>query len=183
MENEGLMKIVCYGAESTGKTTLAKALADYYDTAWVPEYSRDYLQDKFDQTGEICAYEDLIPIAEGQLRLENERAKGAKNGLLFSDTNVLQTYYYGKAYYNNFQHQALWNLAQAHRYDFYFLTAIDTPWVSDDLRDKPEEREDMHRLFKTSLDKNHLPYMLLEGNQSKRMEAAVAKIDSLCEKC
>ena len=38
------LKIVLFGPESTGKTTLAKQLASYYKTNWVPEFARDYLQ-------------------------------------------------------------------------------------------------------------------------------------------
>src|SRR5690625_1168969 len=146
------MKIVTYGAESTGKTSLAKALADYYDTLWVPEYAREYLQEKYDESGEICAYEDLMPIARGQLQNENEKAGKARNGLLFCDTNPLQTYYYGKAYFEAFEHPELCQLIREQTYDFYFLTYIDVPWEADDLRDRPQERQTMHRLFKQSLE-------------------------------
>lgn len=173
------MKIVTYGAESTGKTSLAKALATHYNTAWVPEFARGYLQEKYDESGEICAYDDLMPIAKGQLNLENKRAKTARHNLLFCDTNVLQTYYYGKAYFENFEHQDLWDLAMAQDYDFYFLTYIDTPWEPDDLRDKPEERKDMHQLFRKSLDKNDLPYLLLKGSKKERLKKAVEKVDEL----
>jgi nicotinamide riboside kinase len=38
-----------FGPESTGKTTLAIQLADHYKTAWVPEFARDYLQEKWDK--------------------------------------------------------------------------------------------------------------------------------------
>lgn len=173
------MKIVTYGAESTGKTSLAKALAEHYKTAWVPEFARDYLQEKYNESGEICAYADLMPIANGQLQLEHERAKTAKDNLLFCDTNVLQTYYYGKAYFENFEHKELWNLAMAQEYDFYFLTYIDTPWELDDLRDKPEEREAMHQLFKQSLEENNLSYLLLKGNKTERLKKAIEKVDEL----
>lgn len=173
------MKIVTYGAESTGKTSLAKALANHFDTAWVPEFARVYLQEKYDNSGEICAYNDLMPIAEGQLTLEKEKQQQAKHDLLFCDTNPLQTYYYGKAYFENFQHKELWTLATAQNYDFYFLTYIDTPWEEDDLRDKPEEREEMHLHFKNSLDENNLPYCLLKGNKNERLQKAIAKIEAL----
>ncbi len=176
------MKIVLYGAESTGKTTLAQALATHFHTVWVPEYARDYLQKKYDQTGEICAYSDLMPIAHGQLALEAKQAEKAQNNLLFCDTNILQTYYYGKAYYKNFTHQALWNLVCQQTYDYYFLTYIDTSWEADDLRDKPNEREEMHQFFKASLEKNGLPYTLLKGSHSERLQSALKKIKQLQKK-
>ena len=41
-----LIKITLYGPESTGKTTLAKQLAEHYQTVWTPEFARDFLQEK-----------------------------------------------------------------------------------------------------------------------------------------
>lgn len=175
------MKIVVFGAESTGKTSLTKGLATYYNTVWVPEYARKFLQKKYDDSGEICAYEDLMPIAKGQLKLEKEAEKKTKNNLIFCDTNPLQTYYYGKAYYENFEHRELWELIQKQSYDFYFLTYIDTPWVADDLRDKPNEREKMHQLFKSALTKNNIPFMLLKGSKNERLNKAIQKVDRLLQ--
>ena len=66
------IKVVLYGPESTGKSTLSKALAKHYKTAYVPEFARAYLQEKWDRKSEICTKEDLVPIARGQIQLENE---------------------------------------------------------------------------------------------------------------
>lgn|SRR5699024_2756139 len=177
-----LLRIVIYGSESTGKTTLARDLADYYHTVWVPEYSREYLQKKLDDTGKICEYIDLMPIALGQLELEDRLAAKAQNNLLFCDTNILQTYYYGKAYYENFQHEALWKLIQSRTYDFYFLTQTDVPWQADDLRDRPHKRKEMHNLFENSLKENKLPYITLEGSRSERLNKAIIKVNQLIKK-
>ena len=85
-----LVKVVLFGPESTGKTTLARMLAEHYETVWVPEFARDYLQEKFDRTQIICEYSDLLPIAQGQMRLENELAAEA-NRVLICDTDLLET--------------------------------------------------------------------------------------------
>lgn len=173
------MKIVTYGAESTGKTSLAIALAEYFDTVWVPEFAREYLQEKYDNSGKVCSYDDLMPIAKGQLELEKKQLMKAKKNLLICDTNPLQTYYYGKAYFPDFKHPELWELIKKQSYKHYFLTYIDTPWEADDLRDKPDERVEMHELFQQSLEENNLPYTLLKGNKTERLEKAVSVIKQL----
>ncbi|HET8837604.1 MAG TPA: ATP-binding protein [Flavobacteriaceae bacterium] len=172
------LKIVIFGPESTGKTSLAKSLAEYYHTEWVPEYAREYLQEKYDNVGEICAPEDLMPIAEGQMKAENKLAQKADK-VLFCDTNLLETYVYGQAYYRNFKNDILKTAAENSRYDLYFLTYIDVPWEADDLRDKPAEREEMFERFENALKLRNLPYISLKGTLSERMKTAVKTVDGL----
>jgi nicotinamide riboside kinase len=62
-------KIAMFGPESTGKTTLAIQLADYYKTAWVPEFARDFTE-KWDKSQLICDVDDMLPIAYGQTKLK-----------------------------------------------------------------------------------------------------------------
>ncbi len=172
------LKIVIFGPESTGKTSLAKVLAEYYHTEWTPEFAREYLQEKYDNAGEICAPEDLLPIARGQMESENRLAKKA-NKILFCDTNLLETYIYGQAYYANFENSTLKTAAERNKYDFYFLTYIDVPWEPDDLRDKPEEREEMFTRFENALKQRNLPYILIKGNPKERLKMAVKTVDDL----
>ena len=37
-----LVKVVLFGPESTGKTTMSELLAKHYNTVWVAEYAREY---------------------------------------------------------------------------------------------------------------------------------------------
>ncbi|HRA73792.1 MAG TPA: ATP-binding protein, partial [Flavobacterium sp.] len=60
-----ILKIALFGPESTGKTTLATQLAEHFKTAWVPEFARDYLQEKWDKTAKVCDVSDMLPIAYG----------------------------------------------------------------------------------------------------------------------
>jgi len=177
-EPSDLVKVVLYGPESTGKTTLAKRLAAHYHTVWVPEYARDYLQKKWDEKQEICALNDLIPIAEGQMALENTLAKKA-NSILISDTDLLVTKVYSEAYFDGFCDPLLEKYALQNEYDLYFLTGIDVPWVEDDLRDRPNEREHMFNLFQTTLEKYQRTFIILEGNAEKRLKTATTEIDKL----
>ena len=177
-EPSDLIKIVLFGPESTGKTTLAKQLAKHYNTVWVPEYAREYLQKKWDDTKEICTLDDLIPIAVGQMVAENRLAKKA-NKLLVCDTDILVTKVYSEAYFEGYCDPVLEKNALKNTYDLYFLTDIDVPWEADDLRDRPEERELMLNLFKTTLEKYQRSFVILEGSLEKRLKKAVVEIDKL----
>lgn len=175
------IKVVLFGPESTGKTTLAKQLAEHYNTVWVPEYARDYLQDKWDKEGKTCQLEDLLPIARGQMKSENELAQKA-NTVLICDTDLLETKVYSEYYYLGTCDPILEKYALENTYDLYFLTYIDTVWEADDLRDKPNERESMFNHFKDTLIANKRPYVLLKGNQNKRLGTAIKYIDELLKK-
>ena len=69
------IKIVLFGPESTGKTTLGLDLAKYYKTYLVKEFARNYLQKKWDDKKMKCNKNDLIQIAIEQLKSENKLSK------------------------------------------------------------------------------------------------------------
>jgi len=172
-----VIKIALYGPESTGKTTLAQQLASEFNTVWIPEFARDYLQEKWDSKQEICQKEDLLPIAIGQTKLENEALSKA-NTYLFCDTNLLVTKVFSDIYYGS-SDSALGKAAKKHNYDLFFLTDIDVPWEKDDLRDKPEDRESTFAIFEKALIDYKKPYIKLSGSKEERFEKAVTIIKNL----
>lgn len=173
-----LVKVVLFGPESTGKTTLAESLALHYNTVWVPEYAREYLQEKWDREHKTCEPHDLLPIAAGQMRLENTLARQASR-LLVCDTDLLETKVYSEAYYTGSCDPLLEKYALSNSYDLYLLTYTDTPWVKDDLRDKPEEREQMFAYFRNTLEKYNRNFVILKGTKKERLEKAIELIDNL----
>ena len=170
-----------FGPESTGKTTLSEQLARYYNTVWVPEYAREYLQAKWNNERKTCEPDDLLPIAEGQMQLENELAKKATK-LLICDTDLLETKVYSEAYYVGHCDPILEKYALQNQYDLYFLTYIDVPWEFDDLRDKPMERERMFQYFRDTLEKYDRNFVILKGDKKARLTTAVTHIDKLLKK-
>ena len=172
------IKVVLFGPESTGKTTLSMQLARHYNSVWVPEYARQYLQSKWNNERKTCEPKDLLPIAKGQIHLENKLAKKT-NTVLICDTDLLETKVYSEAYYLGTCDPILEKYAIENTYDLYFLTYIDTPWEADDLRDKPKQREQMFKAFEDTLIKHKRPYMLLKGNKQNRLKEAVNCIDEL----
>ena len=176
-ESSEIIKIALFGPESTGKTTLAKQLAEHFDTVWTPEFARDYLQEKWDKTAQICDVNDMLPIAYGQTKLENQSLSTA-NKYLFCDTNLMVTKVFSEVYYN-FCDPVLDKAARKHKYDLIFLTDIDVPWERDDLRDKAEGRESVFALFKQALIANNKPFITLSGDKEWRLKKAVAIVNDL----
>ena len=180
-EEANIVKVVIFGPESTGKTTISKQLARHYNTVWVAEYAREYLQDKWNNTRKTCENDDLIPIAVGQMRLENELVKRADK-VLICDTDLLETKVYSQEYYGGFVDPKLDEAAKTNYYDLYLLTYIDTPWEADDLRDRPELRLEMFNAFENALKDHNKNYILLKGDKQTRLDAAVKAIDKLLHK-
>ncbi|MGB5437023.1 MAG: ATP-binding protein [Maribacter sp.] len=176
-----IIKVVLFGPESTGKTTLSEQLARHYNSVWVPEYAREYLQDKWNNERKTCEPKDLLPIAGGQMALENDLAQKATK-VLICDTDLLETKVYSEAYYLGYCDPLLEKYALENQYDLYFLTYIDIPWEKDDLRDKPEERERMFKYFKDTLEKYDRKFVILKGDKKTRLKTAVQHIDNLLNK-
>ncbi|MBS3992123.1 MAG: ATP-binding protein [Bacteroidetes bacterium] len=179
-EPANIIKIVLFGPESTGKTTLSKLLADHYNTEWVPEYAREYLQNKWDLEQKTCENHDLLPIAVGQIQLENELAKKATK-LLICDTDILETMVYSLTYYGGTVDPVLEKAALENTYDLYFLTSIDIPWEKDDLRDRPEQRQEMFNAFEKALIDYNRPYILLTGDTISRFKKVTKILDNLIQ--
>ncbi len=171
------IKIAIFGPESTGKTTLAIQLADYYKTVWTPEFARDYLQEKWNNSNTACTLSDMLPIAYGQIKLENEKELIASK-YLFCDTNLMVTKVFSELYYG-FCEPELEKAAVEHHYDLYFLTDIDIPWEKDDLRDGFEKRAIFFDAFEKTLITNNKPYVKISGSKTERLQKAIGILENL----
>ena len=169
-------KVVLFGPESSGKTTLSKLLSKHYNALWVEEFAREYLQTKWDNEKKICELRDILPIARGQMKLENELSLQTSK-LLFCDTDLLETKVYSEQYFNNYCDFELEKYALQNHYHLYILTDIDIPWVKDDLRDRPNNRKEMFLAFKQALIKYKKPYVFVSGNIEHRMKTAISEIN------
>ncbi len=172
-------KIVLFGPESTGKTTLARKLAEYFQTAWVPEYMRLHLENKQAQPPLEISPEELKEIALGQIRLEKDKEKEAKD-LLFLDTDVLQLATYGEIYHRK-KDAELEKMAGENLHDLYILTSPDIPWQPDPLRDKPHERDQLLEIFEKRLRDYHLPYIKIKGEGEKRWKQLIPYLEALIQ--
>lgn len=167
-----IKKIVIIGPESTGKSTLTQALAEAFDEPWVEEYAREYLQN----LGSPYIYDDLLKIAEGQVALEEKKAKSSRQ-LLFCDTDlhVIQVWSNHK-----FGETHPWILQQIRdrSYDLYFLTSIDIPWQEDPLREHPdpETRQYFFDIYHKILTASNTPFKVITGSPEDRLSQAIFQL-------
>jgi HTH-type transcriptional repressor of NAD biosynthesis genes len=171
-------RVCVLGAESTGTTTMARALAGHYQTVWVPEFGRTYSEGKYTSPDSSCwESSEFVFIAETQNRFEDQLARLC-NKLLICDTNCLATELWHERYLGSILPE-LAALTRARRYDLYLLTGDEIPFVQDGLRDGEHIRHSMHERFLAELTKHSVPYILLEGSHERRLKTAIAACDAL----
>ena len=161
------------GAESTGKTSLAKALAQHYRTRWVPEYAREYLQ----QLPTAYLQADVEAIAKGQVLAEMEATENT-DGLLICDTNLLVIKIWMDHSYGATPEWIL-NEIDQHQYHLHILTDDDIPYEPDPLREHPEMRDYFTLKYLEELENRKLKYLKVTGNEAQRLFQSIQIIDTL----
>lgn len=180
-----LRKIVIIGPESTGKSSLCQLLANHYELLWCPEFAREYLLTH----GTNYTFENLLTIAKGQLKLEEEyinkaiikwqaSSKKTRHPVLFVDTDmyvmkVWCEYVFGKC------HQFIIDKIVESSCDLNLLCNIDLPWVKDELREYPDLRirEELYHMYKDILINQAVPWVHIAGGYEERFRTAVNAVD------
>jgi len=175
MSTQKLLTICLVGAESTGKTTLAQALAKHFGTVWVPEYGRMYAEGKvFLPTYSEWETHEFTDIAEGQIRLTRQLRPRA-NRYLFQDTDALATSVWHRRYMRS-PSLEVEKLAATSMADLYLVSSPDVPFVQDGTRDGEHMREWMHKEFIDVLTQVGASFFVISGPYSGRMKQAVVHI-------
>ncbi len=170
--NPNIIKIAIVGPESTGKSTMSKYLADYYQTIWVPEFARGYCENL---TAD-CTWQDEINMFHGQLALEKELLPKA-NKLLICDTTFITVKIWSDALFGSTPQEVLDELPKQ-QYDFYLLLDIDMPWQDDPLRNFPTQREHFMQVWQQELKALNANYVVISGTGEVRFKNAVKAIDA-----
>jgi len=169
---ETTKKFVVIGPESTGKSTLCSQLATHFNTLWVPEYAREYLE----KNGTEYTYNDLLTIAKGQVELEESHnlQLATHNSQLFIDTDMYVMKVWCEYVFNKCHNWILNRIAER-KYDGYLLCNVDLPWVKDNLREYPDlgTRNKLYHFYKDILVNQATPWIEISGSYNERFEAAV----------
>ncbi len=171
------LRVALVGPESTGKTTLAERLADRFQTAWVPEYARSYLdwRNARRPVQGICRPEDIPFIARGQLASEEALARQC-NRLLFCDTDLSTTALWSRHFFGRCPDPVA-RLAAEQRYDLTLLCQTDVPWVADPQRNQPHQREEFLEMFRDAYRQRHP--IELTGSYEQRFQTACQLVGEL----
>jgi NadR type nicotinamide-nucleotide adenylyltransferase len=170
-----LKRISITGPESSGKTWLSEKLATYYQTRFVREYSREYLEIH----GAEYVMEDVINIAKGQLELENQVARNCEK-LLFCDTDPLVTKIWCEVVYGSCP-EWIENQFSHHVYDLYLLCFPDIPWEADPLRENPNDRDVLFELYQNILIQKGFPFKIVNGLGDERLKNAITFVNEILQ--
>lgn len=170
--NTDKIYLICfYGPESTGKSSMAKHMAELYRTEYVPEVAREMI------SSNDFTIDDIIKIGRAQTQRVKEKIKTA-NKILFCDTDLITTQIYSKQYLKVVP-DILLALEKEIQYDLYFFFDIDVPWIEDGLRDLGQQRDTMMKIFKDELSKRNIQPVLVKGNWEEREKIIEIEIKKL----
>ncbi len=191
-----IKKVVIIGPESTGKSTLCELLAQHYHMQWCPEFAREFLL----TNGKDYSFNDLLTIAKGQLAMEeeytalvnsqwslvNERTWVNPNELLttqhspilFVDTDMYVMKVWCEYVFEKC-HPFILDQIVDRKYDLYLLCNTDLPWVKDELREYPDEknRKELYHIYKDILMNQSVPWVEISGNDEDRLLTAIAAVE------
>lgn len=195
------LKVVVVGAESTGTTTLCRALTDHLRargaadglTRWVAEYGRDYSVQKYADAVAAAqldgrprpgfeqvqwASPEFVQIARTQRRMELAQAR-LGGPVLVCDTDVFATGIWHERYLGA-SCSEVDALAEEGRGDLYLLTHHDNvPFEQDGIRDGESIRAWMTSRLIEKLDHTRRPYVVLHGSRTERLACAIQAVEAL----
>lgn len=173
------LRIAIVGAESTGKTTLAQALAGALAAqtglavTWVPEWLRAWC----DAAGRTPRADEQRAIATEQHRRIGDAAQA--HDVVVCDTTALATAVYSRLLFDD-DSLLPYAVQQQRRCAITLLTALDLPWVADGVqRDGPHVREPVDALVRTWLIEHRLAWSVVGGFGERRVQAAVDAVAPL----
>lgn len=172
------VRIAVFGTESTGKTWLARRLAEHFHAPWSPEYVREF----WDQRQGRIGPEDLDAIARGQIAGEEEAAARAER-VVFADTELVTCTIWDDLLFPGAC--PAWvrpaAAARARAFALYLLCDADVPFQPDPQRCFPEAaaRERARRIWRDALVAQAVPYVEIQGDWPLRERTAIAAVERM----
>jgi HTH-type transcriptional repressor of NAD biosynthesis genes len=170
------VKRVCIlGAESTGKSTLARALAERYGTVWNPEYGRPYTEIGRPAGAPWTSWE-FTHIARMHCWYEDFLATLAHR-VLFSDTDAFTTALFQEVYLGETATGFEDLVDRVH--DLFVVCGLEVPWRHDGIREFEAQRRWMHERYLERARSSGRPWLLAEGPLDRRVASVVDAVEAV----
>jgi nicotinamide riboside kinase len=164
------IRVVITGPECTGKSTLSARLAEYFDTVFISEYARDYIE----ALTRNYTYEDVLYIAEKQLSQVKD-GFGDKN-IVFFDTWLIITKVWFKVLYGHYPGWIDDELKKGY-IDLWLICSTDIPWIADGVRENGGEmREKLFAMYLAEIEQIGGRYAIIHGTGDQRFLNALKAI-------
>lgn len=164
-------RIIITGPESTGKTGITKYLSEFYNTVYVPEYAREYVE----KLRRRYTYEDVAHIARKQIELEKELYDRAR-GILFYDTFLVLTRTWFQVVYKDVPAWIDDHIREG-GWDLFLLCKYDIPWEKDPVRENPGEmRRKLFDMYHEQIRQLGIPCRIITGSGDTRYSNALKAV-------
>jgi HTH-type transcriptional repressor of NAD biosynthesis genes len=175
-----VLRVCLLGAESSGKTTLAAALADAFHTVWTPEFGHHYQALGRDDPNGPWTSAEFLHIARLQHWLEDFQA-GLANRVVFCDTDVFTTAMWHEALVGTPAPEELVRLAEERTYGLFIVCDTDIPFRQDvyELREDTPRRVWMQERYLRRAEESQAPWLLVSGPLDERVRAASQAVERL----
>jgi HTH-type transcriptional regulator, transcriptional repressor of NAD biosynthesis genes len=164
-------RVCILGGESSGKTTLAGALAQTMGVPLVPEYGRAY----WERTRQDLGLAELELVARTQVEHEIQAAQTTP-ACLVCDTSPLTTLVYALLDHRR-PTRSLVALSRRH-YDLIVLCRPDFPFQQDGTRRDAHWRSTQHATTLALLRRRGLPFLEVSGSVDERAAQVMEKLKS-----
>ncbi len=164
-----MIRIVITGPESTGKTALAQKLAEAYNTVWMPEFARTYVE----KLGRSYDYDDVVVIARHQIEQEEQLALQGDVEILFLDTWLILTKVWFDLVFKKCPNWLI-DKIKSSKVDLFLVCSTDIEWVADSVRENGgARREELLRIYCQEIESFGFKYELVNGFGNSRLANAL----------
>ena len=170
-KNNDIFRVALIGPESTGKSTLANGLAQYYKTVSTHEVAREYIA----QLNRDYTLDDIINISKQQVALEQNMLAKA-NRVLFCDTELIINKVWAEDVFKTCPDWIEANIKH-NQHDLYLLTSPDLPWEEDPVRENPDRRAYLFEWYQKELKSIQATHVVISGEGDQRLENCIMAVD------
>lgn len=165
-----MIRVAVTGPESSGKTTLSKAIVAKLNGELIHEVAREFLSN----LGRKYNQPDLNEIARRQLAL----VLNSTSKLIISDSDFVVLDIWSKEKYGATS-SYIEDLIMNKYFDLHILCSPDIPWEDDPLRENPADRDRLFDLYKSRLSELNKPFVIVSGSHDERLKKSCEAIETI----